>query len=95
MIKLVKEFSIVAPEGLHARPATLFVQRASRFAADMQVSFDDHTVNAKSIMGLMSLGLAQGQRFKLIISGSDCKNAMDSMISALEEEKIAHLVRPT
>ena len=55
-----KEFHIVAETGIHARPATLLVQTASKFNSDINLEYKGKSVNLKSIMGVMSLGVGQG-----------------------------------
>ena len=55
-----KDFHIVAETGIHARPATLLVQTASKFASDITLEYKGKAVNLKSIMGVMSLGVGQG-----------------------------------
>lgn len=54
-----KDFHIVAETGIHARPATLLVQAASKFASDVTLSYQGKDVNLKSIMGVMSLGVGK------------------------------------
>ena len=55
-----KDFHIIAETGIHARPATLLVQAASKFTSDVTLSYQGKDVNLKSIMGVMSLGVGQG-----------------------------------
>lgn len=54
-----KDFHVVAETGIHARPATLLVQTASKFASDITLEYKGKSVNLKSIMGVMSLGVGQ------------------------------------
>lgn len=65
--------------GLHARPAALFVQIASKFSSRIWVETDTKKVNAKSIMGVMSLGVQSGQEITLIVEGKDEKEAMAAL----------------
>lgn len=76
-----KTLEIINETGLHARPASLFVQAAQKFAADIQVKKGDNSANAKSIMEIMALGAGRGDTVTLIAEGSD------------EEEAIAELSR--
>ncbi|KZZ85234.1 MULTISPECIES: phosphocarrier protein HPr [Bacillaceae] len=76
-----KTFKVTAESGIHARPATVLVQTASRFDADINLEYNGKTVNLKSIMGVMSLGIAKDSEIKITASGSDESEA----ISALEE----------
>ena len=73
--------------GLQARQAALFVQEANRFAADVFLKKDDRQVNAKSIMGIMSLAIAQGTEITLLAKGHDEEQALTSL-AALVEDKI-------
>jgi len=65
--------------GLHARPAALFVQVASKFSSRIWIQTDTKKVNAKSIMGVMSLGVYSGNEITLIIGGKDEKDAMAAL----------------
>lgn len=87
MIK--KEFTVTGETGLHARPATQLVQAASRFSSDVELEYENKTVNVKSIMGVMSLGIAQGASFTIIIDGHDEEEAMQSVEGLLKKEGIA------
>ncbi|MFU0800171.1 MAG: HPr family phosphocarrier protein [Xylanivirga thermophila] len=70
---------ITHQSGLRARPAALFVQIASKFSSNIWIQKDAKKINAKSIMGVMSLGVAQGDEITLKIEGKDEKEAMDAM----------------
>jgi len=63
-------------ESLESRPAALFVQTAGRFASDIHVRTGDKTVNAKSIMGIISLGILDGQDITLTAEGEDAQQAV-------------------
>lgn len=73
--------------GLQARQAALFVQEANRFAADIFLKKDDRQVNAKSIMGIMSLAIAQGTEITLLAKGHDEEQALVSLAAFIENEK--------
>lgn len=73
--------------GLQARQAALFVQEANRFAADIFLKKDDRQVNAKSIMGIMSLAIAQGTEITLLAKGHDEEQALASLGTFIENEK--------
>jgi phosphotransferase system HPr (HPr) family protein len=62
--------------GLHARPATLFAQTAQKFNAEITVSFNGRTVNAKSLLNLLSLGIMQGATIAIHADGADGKDAL-------------------
>jgi len=72
-------FKIMHEAGLHARPAALFVQVASKFSSRIWIQTDTKKVNAKSIMGVMSLGVYSGNEITLIIDGKDEKDAMAAL----------------
>lgn len=66
-----KSFLITAETGIHARPATLLVNKASQYTADLTLIFNDRSVNLKSIMGVMSLGIGKGAEVTITADGSD------------------------
>lgn len=76
-----KTVKITLETGLQARPAAEFVQKANRFTSDVFLEKDNKKVNAKSIMGLMSLALTRGSEVKLIADGPDEKIAINELIS--------------
>ncbi len=82
---LEKEVTIKNETGLHARPATLFVKKASSFSADIEITKDDKTVNAKSIMGVMSLGAGKGSKVKLKAEGDDEQEAIEALVELIDQ----------
>ena len=66
-----KDFHIIAETGIHARPATLLVQAASKFNSDINLEYKGKSVNLKSIMGVMSLGVGQGASVTITTDGAD------------------------
>lgn len=71
--------------GLHTRPAAMIVKRAAQFAYDIYLESDDHMrINAKSIIGVMTLAAAQGTTLKLIVSGPDEEQAADAIAELFE-----------
>ena len=62
--------------GLHARPATFFIQKANSYSCSIWVEKDDRKVNAKSLLGVLSLGIAQGMTITLLADGSDEDEAL-------------------
>ncbi|HBG0288707.1 TPA: HPr family phosphocarrier protein [Clostridioides difficile] len=79
-----KVVSIKNASGLHDRPAGMFVKKAAEFKSTVEVVAKDKTVNAKSIMGIMSLGLAQGEELKLVVNGEDEEVALAAMVELVE-----------
>ena len=74
-----REVTITNAIGLHARPATFFIQKANSFKSSIWVEKEDRRVNAKSLLGVLSLGIAQGMTIKLIAEGSDEQDALDQL----------------
>ncbi|BAH46816.1 MULTISPECIES: HPr family phosphocarrier protein [Brevibacillus] len=76
---LTKTFTIQNPTGLHARPATLFVQKATSFPCEVNVIKGTKKINGKSIMGLMTLGAKLGEQITLEITGEQAEQAMEEL----------------
>ena len=71
-------------EGLHARPAAKFVQKANKYQSEVEIEFGGDIVNGKSIIGIMSLGAYPGENITIIANGTDEKEAVEDLISFLE-----------
>lgn len=71
-----KNFVVESEVGIHARPATQLVRVASMFRSNIKITARGQTIDMKSIMGLMSLGMYKGQEFLLSVSGADEEEAM-------------------
>ena len=76
---VTKNITINIPTGLEARPVALLVQVASRFDSSIYVECEDKKVNAKSIMGMMSLGIAAGEEVTVIANGEDEEEAIENI----------------
>jgi catabolite repression HPr-like protein len=81
-----KQVQVKLRTGLQARPAALFVQEANRFSSDVFLEKDGKKVNAKSIMGLMSLAIGSGSTINLIIDGSDEEEALNKLAEYIEQD---------
>lgn len=81
MIK--KDFDIKNRMGLHARAAALFVQTANKFASDIFVEKDNERVNAKSIMGIMALGISKNAKITIIVNGIDEEEAIEELTNLI------------
>ncbi|PGA17429.1 phosphocarrier protein Chr [Priestia aryabhattai] len=81
-----KQIEVKLKTGLQARVAALFVQEATRFTSDVYLKKDEKVVNAKSIMGLMSLAINNGSLITLIVEGVDEKEAMDALVAYVEND---------
>jgi catabolite repression HPr-like protein len=79
-----KSVTVKLDSGLQARPAAQFVQEANRYSAHLFLEKDEKKVNAKSIMGLMSLAITKGEVIKLIAEGPDEQQALDHLASFVE-----------
>lgn len=70
--------------GLHARPATFFIQRANSFKSSIWVEKDDRRVNAKSLLGVLSLGIVKGTAITIVADGTDENDAVKTLVSVIE-----------
>ncbi len=82
MIK--KDVVITNNIGLHARPATFFIQKANTYHSSIWVEKEDRKVNAKSLLGVLSLGIAKGMTITLVADGQDELNAIDGLIELIQ-----------
>ncbi len=82
-----KSITIQLTEGLQARPVAMLVQVASQYESSVYIATDGKKVNAKSIMGMMSLALGSGEAVKVIADGKDEEEAMQSMEEYLSGKK--------
>ena len=76
MMFVKKKIQIKNPQGLHARPASIFVKIANKYESEVTVKKGDDAVNGKSIMGLMTLAANQGSFIEIEITGADAGRAM-------------------
>ncbi|ANZ99678.1 MULTISPECIES: phosphocarrier protein HPr [Carnobacterium] len=84
-----REFHVVADTGIHARPATLLVQSASKFNSDINLEYKGKSVNLKSIMGVMSLGVGQGADVVITAEGADEADAINAIADTMKKEGLA------
>ena len=75
---------ITNASGLHARPATFFIQKANCYKSTILVEKDDRKVNAKSLLGVLSLGIAKGMTVTLIADGQDEENALAGLAALID-----------
>lgn len=80
----VKEVMVQNQVGLHARPATFFIQKANEFKSSIWVEKEERRVNAKSLLGVLSLGIVGGTEIDIIADGSDEQEAVDSLVALVE-----------
>lgn len=77
----VKDVVVQNQVGLHARPATFFIQKANEYKSSIWVEKEERRVNAKSLLGVLSLGIVGGTTVKIIADGSDEEEAVEGLIS--------------
>ena len=78
------EVTVQNSVGLHARPATFFIQRANEFKSSVWVEKDERRVNAKSLLGVLSLGIVKGTKISIIADGNDEEEAVKTLIELIE-----------
>lgn len=83
---LKKELTVTNKTGLHARPASEFVKKASTFKSSVFIEFGDKNINAKSIVGLLSAGIGYGSKLVLAVEGEDEKEALAALSGLIEEK---------
>ncbi|MCD2255203.1 phosphocarrier protein HPr [Agrilactobacillus fermenti] len=84
-----RDFHVIAETGIHARPATLLVQTASKFNSDINLEYKGKSVNLKSIMGVMSLGVGQGADVSISADGADEADAIAAIAETMKKEGLS------
>lgn len=79
-----REIVITNASGLHARPATFFIQKANSYKSTIWVEKDDRKVNAKSLLGVLSMGIAKGMTVTLIADGADEEAALNGLAELID-----------
>lgn len=80
----VREVIVKNQVGLHARPATFFIQKANEFKSSIWIEKEERRVNAKSLLGILSLGIVGGTDIRIIADGSDEQQAVEALIELVE-----------
>ena len=80
----VKEVLVENQVGLHARPATFFIQKANEYKSSIWVEKEERRVNAKSLLGVLSLGIVGGTNIKILADGSDEEDAVDGLVQLVK-----------
>ena len=80
----VKEVLVQNQVGLHARPATFFIQKANEFKSAIWVEKEERRVNAKSLLGVLSLGIVGGTDIRITADGNDEEAAVDALVALVE-----------
>lgn len=79
-----REITITNSIGLHARPATFFIQKANSYKCGVWVEKDDRKVNAKSLLGVLSLGIAKGMTITIVADGTDEEAAIEGICALID-----------
>ncbi len=80
----VKDVVVQNQVGLHARPATFFIQKANEFKSSIWIEKDERRVNAKSLLGILSLGIVGGTTIRIIADGTDEELAVQGLVDLVE-----------
>lgn len=80
----VKDVVVQNQVGLHARPATFFIQKANEFKSSIWVEKEERRVNAKSLLGVLSLGIVGGTSIRVIADGADEEDAVEGLVSLVQ-----------
>lgn len=81
-----KEVIVQNQVGLHARPATFFIQKANEFKSNIWVEKDERKVSAKSLLGVLSLGITRGTNIKIVAEGADEEDAVKALIELISSD---------
>ncbi|MEK5231765.1 HPr family phosphocarrier protein [Lysinibacillus sp. FSL K6-0232] len=84
-----QQFTVIDPLGIHARPASQLVAKATPFAAAIEVRTEEKTANLKSILGVMGLALKQHAQFTLYVEGADEEQAFEALTTLITEMGLA------
>ncbi|GAA6514648.1 HPr family phosphocarrier protein [Merdimmobilis hominis] len=80
----VKEVFVKNQVGLHARPATFFIQKANEYKSSIWVEKEERRVNAKSLLGVLSLGIVGGITIRIIADGPDEEQAVEGLVKLVD-----------
>ena len=80
----VKDVMVQNQVGLHARPATFFIQKANEYKSSVWVEKEERRVNAKSLLGVLSLGIVGGTSIRIIADGSDEEAVVNGLVALVE-----------
>ena len=80
----VKDVTVENQVGLHARPATFFIQKANEFKSSIWIEKEERRVNAKSLLGILSLGIVGGTQIRIIADGADEQEAVTALTELVD-----------
>lgn len=86
MHRVRKKIEIKNRLGMHARASALLVQTVNRFSSEVKISKDDYVVNARSIMGVLTLGAAKGSKIRVETKGEDAQEAMFAIEQLIKDK---------
>ena len=81
---ITRDVTITNNVGLHARPATFFIQKANSFKSSIWVEREDRRINGKSLLGVLSLGIVKGMSITIIADGADEEEAIEGLAALIE-----------
>lgn len=81
-----KNFIVTSEAGIHARPATVLINKASQYSSELTIECDGRKANLKSIMGVMAMGIQQNARIKVVAEGSDGEEAISGIAEVFKSE---------
>ncbi len=82
----LKEVVVQNQVGLHARPATFFIQKANEYKSSVWIEKDEKRVNAKSLLGVLSLGVTKGVSITILAEGADEEKAVNELVSLISSD---------
>lgn len=85
-IMFVKEAVVMNQVGLHARPATFFTQKANEFKSSIWIEKDERKINAKSLLGVLSLGIVKGTAINIVADGADEEEAVEVLCQLISSD---------
>lgn len=85
-----KKVTLINEVGLHARPASIFIQEAVKFVSEIFVEKDHKIYNAKSIMSILSMGASKGDTIVIRADGEDAETAVDSLVDLIENKLVEY-----
>ncbi len=80
-----REVTVTNDVGLHARPATFFIQKANEYKSSIWVEKEERKINAKSLLGVLSLGIVKNSTVTIIADGVDEEKAVDALVDLIEK----------
>ena len=81
-----KDVAVTVPVGLHARPAMYFSQKAGQFHSNIWIEHEGQRLNGKSILGILSLGISQGDTITIIAEGKDEETAVNKLVALVKSD---------